>query len=167
MGADVHVYKGEQLARYGFGDPHPFGTDRHDAFHNEFAKSTAAGEVDVALVNHYYLFRLKKEHGADYPVENHFFRNGKSGSLINVAGIGVMSTSDDQESAQKFIAFLHSDESQKYFASETYEYPVAGSAAAYEGLPPLSELKPPTVDFGKVGNLEQTVKLLRKNSALP
>ena len=45
MGADVHVYRGEGLARYGFGDPHPFGTDRHDAFHDEFAKSDAAGAV--------------------------------------------------------------------------------------------------------------------------
>ena len=29
----VLVYKGEEIAAYGFGDPHPFGTDRHDVFH--------------------------------------------------------------------------------------------------------------------------------------
>lgn len=31
----VYVYKGEALARYGFGDEHPFGIDRHDVFHKE------------------------------------------------------------------------------------------------------------------------------------
>ncbi len=33
----VYVYKGEALARYGFGDDHPFGIDRHDVFHKELA----------------------------------------------------------------------------------------------------------------------------------
>jgi len=31
----VLVYRGAEIARYGFGDPHPFGTDRHDVFHRE------------------------------------------------------------------------------------------------------------------------------------
>ncbi len=33
----VLVYRGEEIARYGFGDPHPFGTDRHDVFQAELA----------------------------------------------------------------------------------------------------------------------------------
>ena len=32
MKAPVYVYKGDALARYGFGDDHPFGIDRHDVF---------------------------------------------------------------------------------------------------------------------------------------
>jgi acetoin utilization protein AcuC len=32
------VVAGERLARYGFGDGHPFGPDRHAAFMGEFAK---------------------------------------------------------------------------------------------------------------------------------
>ena len=39
MNTPVHVYKGDEIARYGFGDPHPFGTDRHDVFHAELEKS--------------------------------------------------------------------------------------------------------------------------------
>lgn len=35
----VGVYGGEQLARYGFGDGHPFGPDRHDAFWDTLAES--------------------------------------------------------------------------------------------------------------------------------
>ena len=34
----VLVLKGENIAAYGFGDGHPFGPDRHDAFHQELAR---------------------------------------------------------------------------------------------------------------------------------
>jgi hypothetical protein len=34
--SSVLVVAGERLARYGFGDGHPFGPDRHAAFYAEF-----------------------------------------------------------------------------------------------------------------------------------
>ncbi|MBT8099208.1 MAG: acetoin utilization protein AcuC [Gammaproteobacteria bacterium] len=48
MSKPVHVYKGEEIARYGFGDPHPFGTDRHDVFHAELAKSGLGDRLHYA-----------------------------------------------------------------------------------------------------------------------
>jgi acetoin utilization protein AcuC len=45
MSDPVLVYKGKEIAAYGFGDPHPFGTDRHDVFHRELA----AAELDPAI----------------------------------------------------------------------------------------------------------------------
>jgi acetoin utilization protein AcuC len=39
MSDPVLVYKGDALAAYGFGDPHPFGIDRHDVFHRELAEA--------------------------------------------------------------------------------------------------------------------------------
>ena len=39
MSDPVLVYKGDEIAAYGFGDPHPFGTDRHDVFHRELAEA--------------------------------------------------------------------------------------------------------------------------------
>ena len=38
--APVYVFKSDALARYGFGDGHPFGNDRHDAFHRELARAS-------------------------------------------------------------------------------------------------------------------------------
>jgi acetoin utilization protein AcuC len=35
-GPDTCVVAGERIARYGFGDGHPFGADRHEAFWREF-----------------------------------------------------------------------------------------------------------------------------------
>ena len=43
MTTPVHVYKGEEIARYGFGDPHPFGLDRHDVFHDELTAAALDG----------------------------------------------------------------------------------------------------------------------------
>ncbi len=39
MSDTVLVYRGESIAAYGFGDTHPFGTDRHDVFHAELDKA--------------------------------------------------------------------------------------------------------------------------------
>ncbi len=47
MVSTVRVYKGEELAKYGFGDPHPFGPDRHDVFHDELAQTLPNGGVEI------------------------------------------------------------------------------------------------------------------------
>ncbi len=44
MERPVYVYRGEALASYGFGEDHPFGEDRHSAFHDELA-AQALGEA--------------------------------------------------------------------------------------------------------------------------
>lgn len=44
MSEPVLVYRGDDIASYGFGDPHPFGVDRHRVFHDELA---AAGLDDA------------------------------------------------------------------------------------------------------------------------
>jgi len=41
----VQVVRDPRTAAYGFGDGHPFGTDRHDAFHAELAASGVAEQV--------------------------------------------------------------------------------------------------------------------------
>jgi acetoin utilization protein AcuC len=66
MSKNVLVYKGEEIAAYGFGDPHPFGTDRHDVFHAELESSGLGDFIDyghprAALVDELVLF-----HTADY-----------------------------------------------------------------------------------------------------
>lgn len=129
--------------------------------------ATSTGEVDVALVNHYYLLRLKAEHGADYPVANYFFKNGKAEALVNVSGVSTLKSSKNREGAHKFVEFLLSPEAQSYFASETHEYPVVEGVKPSGDLPALGTLAPPKVDFAKLANLETTVKLLRETKALP
>ncbi|HSM29055.1 MAG TPA: acetoin utilization protein AcuC [Woeseiaceae bacterium] len=45
MSDPVLVYKGDEIAAYGFGDPHPFGTDRHDVFHRELAEASLGDAI--------------------------------------------------------------------------------------------------------------------------
>ncbi len=47
MSTDVLVIAGEKLARYGFGEGHPFGPDRHGAFYREFEARGLHRRVDV------------------------------------------------------------------------------------------------------------------------
>ena len=66
MSDTVLVYRGEEIAAYGFGDPHPFGTDRHGVFHDELEKTGFGDHIDyghprLALVDELALF-----HTADY-----------------------------------------------------------------------------------------------------
>jgi acetoin utilization protein AcuC len=66
MTENVLVYRGKEIAAYGFGDPHPFGTDRHDVFHAELAKAGLGdaihyGHPRPALVDELALF-----HTAEY-----------------------------------------------------------------------------------------------------
>ena len=61
MSRHVLVYKGKEIAAYGFGDPHPFGTDRHDVFYAELEKAGVGDFVDFgharpALVDELALF---------------------------------------------------------------------------------------------------------------
>ena len=119
------------------------------------------GEIGVGFVNHYYLFRIRAEQG-NVPAENYFPPNGDLGSLINVAGAGVIAGSKNQAAAEQFVAYLLSQTSQEYFASETYEYPLAVGVAAHPDLPALSSIQTPDIDLSDLSDLRGTLELLQE-----
>jgi len=137
-----------------------------------YAKNTAAvegvaaGEVDVAFVNHYYLLRLVAEHGEDYPVGQRFFTGGDTGSLVNVAGVGVLDSSDQPEAAGAFVEYLLSEEAQRYFSESTYEFPLLEGVEADPRLPALDSIEAPDVDLSALADLQGTVELLRDVGAI-
>ncbi|CAN5794221.1 iron ABC transporter substrate-binding protein [soil metagenome] len=124
-------------------------------------QGVAAGEVDVAFVNHYYLMRLLSEFGDDYPVANHFFAGGDPGSLVNVAGVGTLATSDQPEAAGILVDFLLAEDAQRYFSETTYEYPLIEGIPADPRLPDLASLEGPDIDLSQLADLQGTVELLR------
>jgi iron(III) transport system substrate-binding protein len=125
----------------------------------------AAGEIDVGLINHYYVAQAKAEEGPDYPVDIHF-PPGDLGSMVNVAGVGVLASSERKEEAFEFIRFLLSDEGQRYFVESSKEYPVVAGASQPDGVPPLERLPSPEFDLGNLGDLEQTLALMQETGAL-
>ena len=64
----------------------------------------------MAFVNHYYLLRLLAEQGEDYPVAQSFFGNGDPGSLVNVAGVGQVASTNQPEASLAFIEYLLSNQ---------------------------------------------------------
>ena len=121
----------------------------------------AAGEVDFGLPNHYYLLRFKASDEA-YPVAQTFFQDGDTANMINVAGVGMLKSSKNVSTAEKFILFLLSPVAQQFFTSQVFEYPVTDEVIASNLLEPFeSVLKhAPKVDLEKLDNLEATLKLL-------
>ena len=124
------------------------------------------GEIDIGLVNHYYLFRFTAE-DPGFPAANHFTDPGAAGGLINIAGVALLSASDNDENALAFIRFLLSEEGQTYFRDETSEYPVTAGVEARAELVPLAELNAPSLALTSLSDLEGTLDLLREVGALP
>ena len=124
------------------------------------------GELDIGLVNHYYLFRFTAEDD-DFPAANHFTDAGGAGGLINVAGVGMVGASDDIGPALRFIEYLLSRRGQEYFRDQTSEYPLAAGVEARAELVPLERLNPPSLALTSLSDLEGTLELLRDVGALP
>lgn len=129
-------------------------------------EGVAAGEVDVAFINHYYIFRALEEEGEDFGADIYFLPGGDIGSLINVAGAGVLTSAEHRDAAEQFIAFLLSDEAQQYFSGETFEYPLVAGVEANSRLPALSEIQTPEIDLSALDDLSGTLLLLQEVGAL-
>jgi iron(III) transport system substrate-binding protein len=126
-------------------------------------EAVADGEIDLGLVNHYYLYSEFKER-PDLPVANFFpgQRRG-DGTFVNVAGVGILEGTDQAEAAQEFVDFMLGVEAQEYFSAETTEYPLRDGVAADENLPPLESIKTidvPLADLGK--DLEASLDLINE-----
>ncbi len=128
-------------------------------------KAVANGEVDTGLVNHYYLFALQKEQPAA-KAANHYFSNGDIGSLVNVAGVGVLKTAKNPEAAQLFASFLLDIPAQLYFAEKTNEYPLAAGIPTNPAIKPLSEITTPNIDLSNLKDLQGTLELLQDVGAI-
>lgn len=128
--------------------------------------AVAAGEIEVGFVNHYYLMRQLAEQGEAFPVRNHFLSGGDPGSLVNVAGAGILTTSKNPAAAQAFVDFLLSPESQTYFATETSEYPLIDGVAADPKLPALSDIQSPDIDLSDLSDLEGTLRIMQEAGVL-
>ena len=122
-----------------------------------------AGQVPLGLSNHYYLYERAAvtEGGLEaLDARNHFF-DGGPGALVNVAGIGVLEGKGDDRTA-RLVEFLLSDESQRYFADDTKEFPLVAGVEPVEDLPTIEDLEAPDVDLSELDTLAETQALLEE-----
>ncbi|SCL31050.1 iron(III) transport system substrate-binding protein [Micromonospora nigra] len=129
-----------------------------------------SGAVPVGLVNHYYLGEIAQEQGTtpqEMKAKLHFFPGGDTGALVNVAGVGVLTGSAGDGDAQKFVDFLLGAEAQKYFAEQTFEYPVVAGVTGPAYVPPLADLKVPAIDLNDLDTLDATVTMIKNSGLVP
>ena len=129
--------------------------------------AAAAGEIDVGLVNHYYLHRFLAEQGESFAARNYHPTAGGPGAIVMVSGVGILSASNNRANANRFVEFLLSESSQQYFVDETFEYPLAAGIPVAHGVTPLFEVNTPDLSSADLADLEGTQKLLRSAGVIP
>lgn len=132
----------------------------------DIVTATAAGEISAGLVNHYYLYGFLRDQGEGFKARNYYTTAADAGSLVNVAGVGVLKSSGNKPAANAFAQYLVGESAQKYFSEKTYEYPLVSGVAADTRLKPLADLKTPPLDLSKLEDLAATLTLLRSSGAL-
>ena len=86
------------------------------------------GEIDMGLVNNYYVARALAE-SPDLPIAIVNFPADDVGSLVLPSSGAVLASSDNATGAEDLLSFLTEDSAQQYLADENQEYPLAGSNA--------------------------------------
>jgi iron(III) transport system substrate-binding protein len=143
-------------------------------------QAIAAGEIDIALTNHYYILRLKYGGGegeyedhehygeskpdASAPIKTYHFEEGDMGNLALVTGAAELQTSQDTDAAHQFLSFLLSKQAQEYAAKSVHEYPVVRGVTLPDYMLDVDkafELSP-DYDYEKLQQLEGTLNLLRE-----
>ncbi len=94
-------------------------------------EAVAKGEVDAAIVNHYYVYGHLRRTPDDTRTLAFV---APPRTAYNVSGAGILKTSKNKEAAQRLVEFMASDEGQGMFAEENREYPVNPKVPAHETM---------------------------------
>ena len=122
-------------------------------------RAVAGGEVDLALVNHYYALNEKQEN-PEAPVANIY---PQEGAFVNLAGVGIIEGAANREHAEQFVEYLLSEKGQEFFRTETNEYPLVAGIEGPEGQPKLEELKTIDLPLDQLGtDLEKSATLIKE-----
>lgn len=132
-------------------------------------KDIAAGECDVAMVNHYYVARLmQSKDPEDQKVADQigvFFPNQQqAGTHVNISGAGVIATAPHAEAAVEFLEFLATPEAQEIFTNVNNEIPIISELKPNKTVASFGNFKASDVNVAAYGeNNPEAVKLM--NSA--
>jgi iron(III) transport system substrate-binding protein len=162
----MRILEGEQTTREWLRGMADLGIQElSDEF--RIAQSVADGELLAGFTNHYYIIRVL-EARPDAPIGMAFTEND-AGSFFNVAGAGVVDSSDSPDTAGTFVRHLLSAEAQDYFArSATFEYPMIPDLEPIDRLPSFDELNPPDLDLAEFAqaDINRTIDLMEETGVL-
>ncbi|SDL60641.1 iron(III) transport system substrate-binding protein [Arthrobacter sp. ov407] len=121
-------------------------------------KAVNAGEVDAALIYHYYYYGDQAKTGENSNnVTPFYFKNQDPGAFVSISGGGVLKSSKNAAAAQSFLKFITGKKGQEVLQKGTsFEYAVASGVPSNDKLVPLKELQAPTVDPAKLNSAKVT-----------
>ena len=130
-------------------------------------KAVNAGEVDAALIYHYYYYGDQSKTGENSKnVTPYYFKNQDPGAFVSVSGGGVLKSSKNAAAAQAFLKYITGKKGQEVLQKGTsFEYAVGSGVPANEKLVPLPELQAPKVDPAKLNSAKVT-DLMTKSGLL-
>ncbi len=125
-------------------------------------EAVGRGEIELGLVNHYYNERAKAE-DPGVASENHFFAAGDLGGLLLVTAASIVDGAAQGSDGERLVEYLLGQDAQRYFATETQEYPLAAGVEPDGDLPPLDSLNVTRIDFDELGGLARTEELIERS----
>jgi iron(III) transport system substrate-binding protein len=121
-----------------------------------------SGQVQLGLVNHYYWYEKAAEIGEEnMRAQVAFMAPQDPGSLVNVAGVGILKGAAENSAAIEFVQWLLSPSTQEWFVTNTFEYPLIAGVASAPGLPALDTLAGPDIELAQLADLPATLVMLQ------
>ncbi len=121
-------------------------------------KAVNAGEIEGALIYHYYWFGDQAKTGENSKnVALHYFKNQDPGAFVSISGGAVLASSQHQKDAQAFIKWITGKGGQTVLRDgNSFEYAVGNGAQSNPKLVPLAELQAPKIEPSKLNSKKVT-----------
>jgi iron(III) transport system substrate-binding protein len=123
-----------------------------------------SGTADLAVINHYYFYRLRAERGKGATTARiAYFAPRDPGYVEDISGMGILKSSPHRRADQRFLAFLTSAAGQRILAKgDSFEYPLHPGVAANPQLTPLDQLSPTSFTPAELGTGLDAKQLLQQ-----
>ncbi len=126
-------------------------------------RAVNAGEVDGALIYHYYWFGDQAKTGENSGnTALHYFRHQDPGAFVSLSGGGVLASSAHKPAAEAFLRWITGKGGQDVLRTgNSFEYAVGVGAASNPKLVPLADLQAPKVEPSGLNSAEVTALMLK------
>ena len=117
-------------------------------------KAVNAGEVDGAVIFHYYWFGDQAKTGENSNNTGlHYFRGQDPGAFVSISGAGVLASSRRSVQAQALVKWIAGPAGQAILRTgDSFEYAVGVGAASHPALVPLPDLQAPLVEPSRLNS---------------
>jgi len=136
----------------------PQGNDRAQV------KAIKEGECDVAVINHYYMYKMlsdPKQVPWAESVDVIFPNQGDRGTHMNISGMAMTKYAKNRENALKLMEYLASSKAQKLYSEVNGEYPVQQGVEWSEQLKMWGEFKRDDISLSDVAaNRAEAIKMM-------